>query len=131
MRKTLFLAAATSVCAIGSAHAAIPFFNATCPTGIEVHADEGGPIYINGKEATLKVFNKNAYEARHGHVTLDLTINPDGSPLLMYTKDGGANGVCTIAAEYKPGGQKGHGNKHQGCPPDVSEANRYQYPGCK
>jgi len=130
MSKSLILAAVASLCAVGSADAAIPFFNATCPTGIEVHADEGGPIYINGKEATLKVFNKNAYEAKHGHVTLDLTINPDGSPLLTYTKDGGANGVCTIAPAYKPSGGKG-GNKHQGCPANVSEANRYQYPGCK
>jgi hypothetical protein len=131
MTRITILAAAASIGAIGSANAAVPFFNATCPTGIEVHADEGGPIFINGKEATLKVFNKNAYEAKHGHVTLDLTIAPDGTPSLTYTKDGGANGICTIAPEYKPNGQKGHGNKNQGCPPNVSEANRYQYPGCK
>jgi len=132
MTRTVLLAAAAILATLGAANAAIPFFNATCPTGIEVHADQGGPIYINGKEATLKVFNKNAYEARHGHVTLDLTINPDGSPMLSYTKDGGANGICTIAAEYNPGSGKGHGHKHQGeCPPDVSEANRYQYPACK
>jgi len=131
MMRTLLLAASVSLAAIGAAHASIPFFNATCPTGIEVHADEGGPIYINGKEATLTVFNKKAYEARHGHVTVDLTIAPDGTPSLTYTKDGGANGICTIAPAYKPSGQKGHGNKNQGCPPNVSEANRYQYPGCK
>lgn len=131
MTRTILLAVAASLATLGAANAAIPFFNATCPTGIEVHADEGGPIYINGKEATLKVFNKNAYEARHGHVTLDLTINPDGSPMLMYTKDGGGNGVCTIAAEYVPDSGKGHGHKHKGCPADVAEANRYLYPDCK
>jgi shikimate 5-dehydrogenase len=97
MTRTILLAAAASLATIGAANAAIPFFNATCPTGIEVHADKGGPIYINGKEATLKVFNKNAYEAKHGHITLDLTINPDGTPMLTYTRDKGANGICTIA----------------------------------
>ena len=132
MTRTILLAAAAILAPIGAANAAIPFFNATCPTGIEVHADEGGPIYINGKESTLKVFNKNAYEARHGHITLDLTINPDGTPMLSYTKDGGANGICTIAAEYNPGSGKGHGHKNHGaCPPDVAEANRYLYPACK
>jgi len=131
MRQTLLLSSIALILALGPANAAIPFFNATCPTGIEVHADEGGPIYINGKEATLKVFNKNAYEARHGHVTLDLTINPDGSPLLMYTKDSGANGVCSITPAHDPGAGKGHGHKHSdGCPANVSEANRYLYPAC-
>lgn len=40
--------------ASGAAHAGIPLLNATCPGNIEVHADKGGPVYINGKEATLK-----------------------------------------------------------------------------
>lgn len=31
------------------AGAKVPLFNATCGGGIEVHADEGGPVYINGK----------------------------------------------------------------------------------
>jgi len=39
--------------------AAIPPFNYTCPGKIKVHADQGGPVYINGKKASLKVFNKN------------------------------------------------------------------------
>lgn len=80
----------------GQASAKIPFFNATCPGKIEVHADEGGPIYVNGKEGKLKVFNQNYYEAKHGHVTISLTIKPDGSPDVSYTGQGGANGVCTL-----------------------------------
>ena len=132
MIKTLFAAVLGSVAAMGVAHAGIPFFNATCPTGIEVHADEGGPIYINGKEATLKVYNDKAYDAKHGHVTVSLTINPDGSPSLSYTGKGGANGICTIADStiHETGNGKGHGHKNQGCPPDVSEADRYKYPAC-
>ena len=80
----------------GVASAKIPQVNATCPKGIEVHADEGGPIYINGKEAALKRFNENYYEAKGGGVTISLSINPDGSADVSYTGHGGANGVCQV-----------------------------------
>lgn len=70
--------------------------NANCPTGIEVHADEGGPVYINGKEEKLKIFNQNYYEARLGKVTISLTINPEGSADVSYTRKGGGNGVCKV-----------------------------------
>jgi hypothetical protein len=90
------LLAAALLLAAGAAQAKIPFFNAVCGGGVEVHADKGGPIYINGKEGKLKVFNDQAYEAVHGHVAIDVTINPDGSPLVMYTGKGGANGACTV-----------------------------------
>lgn len=93
LRAAAFLAAATSAV---PAFSAVPFFNAACPMNIEVHADKGGPIYINGKEAKLKVFNPNYYEASHDHVTISLSINPDGTPDVSYTARGGANGVCTI-----------------------------------
>jgi len=128
-----FLAVSTlaSLATLGVAEAKIPLVNATCPTGIEVHADEGGPVYINGKEAALKVFNQNSYEATHGNVMIDLTITPDGSVLVSYTKKGGANGICTVADDtIHESGNKGHGHKSQGCPPDVSEADRYKYPAC-
>ncbi|WP_018183549.1 hypothetical protein [Kaistia granuli] len=98
MRRNL-LAAATLLGAIalaGQARANIPLVNATCPTNIDVHADEGGPIYINGKEAKLRKFNDNYYEAKGGGVTISLSINPDGSPAVSYTGKHGANGICTI-----------------------------------
>ncbi|MBP1873935.1 hypothetical protein LPJGGPFB_02836 [Ensifer adhaerens] len=78
------------------AFAGIPLVNATCPGNIEVHADEGGPIYINGKEGKLKKFNDNYFEAKGAGVTISLSINPDGSPAVSYTGKGGANGICTI-----------------------------------
>ena len=81
----------------GPAWSAIPFFNATCPGNIEVHADQGGPVYINGKEGKLKRFNENYYEIRSGSVTISLSINPDGSAAVSYTKKGGANGICQVA----------------------------------
>ena len=80
----------------GQAAAKIPLVNATCPGNIEVHADQGGPVYINGKEGKLKVFNENYYEAKGGGVTISLTISPDGSADVSYTGKGGANGVCTV-----------------------------------
>jgi hypothetical protein len=94
MRRLLIAAAVLGIA--GTAEAAIPMLNAKCPGGIEVHADQGGPVYINGKEATLKVVNAKYYEATHGLVFISLSINPDGSASLSYTKKGGANGICTV-----------------------------------
>lgn len=94
----LGLAVAALSISTTSAMAAVPFFNATCPGRIEVHADEGGPIYVGGREATLKRFNENYYEARSGGVTISLTIRPDGTPDVSYTGKGRANGVCQIKA---------------------------------
>lgn len=79
-----------------AAMADIPLVNATCPGNIEVHADAGGPIYINGKEGQLKKFNENYYEAHGGGVTISLTVQPDGSPDVSYTGHGGAHGVCAV-----------------------------------
>lgn len=88
--------AAFALLAASPAFAKIPLVNATCPGKIEVHADAGGPIYINGKEAKLHVSNENYYEAKGGGVTISLSINPDGSAAVSYTGHGGANGICTV-----------------------------------
>jgi hypothetical protein len=96
MNRVRFAIAAAALLAAGPAFAKIPLVNATCPGNIEVHADEGGPIYINGKEARLTVFNDTYYEAKGHGVTISLSINPDGSAAVSYTGHGGANGVCTV-----------------------------------
>lgn len=80
----------------GAAQAGIPLVNATCPGKIAVHADEGGPIYINGKEGKLKKFNDNYFEAKASGITVSLSINPDGSPSVSYTGRNRANGVCEV-----------------------------------
>ncbi|MFP0198716.1 hypothetical protein ACKJSM_26590 [Pseudomonas sp. PHC1] len=80
----------------GLAQAQILLLNATCPGNIEVHADKGGPIYINGKEGKLKKFNDNAFEAKGSGVTISLTIMPDGSPDVSYTGKNKAHGVCQV-----------------------------------
>jgi hypothetical protein len=94
MRK--LMSAAAVVFAPTLAHAAIPMLNATCPGGIEVHADAGGPVYINGKESKLRKSNNNYYEAKGSSVVVSISIGPDGSPTLTYTGKRGANGICQI-----------------------------------
>ena len=94
MKKILL--GALLVCAAGFANAGIPLVNATCPGNIEVHADEGGPIYINGKEGKLKKFNDNYFEAKGSGVTISLSINPDGSASVSYTGKNKANGICQV-----------------------------------
>jgi len=97
MRYTLLAAASLAALTVGGpAQAKIPLVNATCPMNIEVHADEGGPIYINGKEGKLKKFNDNYFEAKGSGVTISLAINPDGTANVSYTGKHGANGVCTL-----------------------------------
>jgi hypothetical protein len=88
------LVAAAMIAAGGAAQARVPFLNATCGDGTEVHADEGGPVYIDGNEASLSVSNDSYYEARHGHVTISISVNADGSADVSYTGSGGANGIC-------------------------------------
>ncbi|ATP45624.1 hypothetical protein V7V80_23535 [Pseudomonas kermanshahensis] len=91
-REILVLLLAAS----GAAQAGIPLLNATCPGNIEVHADRGGPVYINGKEGKLKTFNDNYFEAKGSGVTISLSINPDGSADVSYTGKNRANGVCQV-----------------------------------
>ncbi len=94
MKKTLVLLA--SLIASSAVHAAIPLVNATCPGKIEVHARKGGPIYINGKEAKIKIVGDSYYEAKGSGVTISLLINPDGSVEMSYTGKNRANGICEV-----------------------------------
>lgn len=76
----------------------LPLVNATCPLGIEVHADEHGPVFINGQEAELKKFSDTYYEATRDGTTISLSINPDETVSVSYTAPGGANGICTVTS---------------------------------
>lgn len=95
--SALTLAAAQIAITATASFAAIPLLNYTCPGKIEVHADQGGPVFINGKEAKLKVFNQNYYEAKGSGVTISININPDGTPGVSYTGPGRNNGICSEA----------------------------------
>ncbi|WP_260465437.1 hypothetical protein [Stenotrophomonas maltophilia] len=67
---------------VAPAMAAVPFFNASCPGGIDVHADDVGPVYVQGREATLKRFNDRYFEARDANsgITLSISRNDEGTP---------------------------------------------------
>ena len=103
MDRAMLLAAfglVMGVPSIAHAQAALPMFNGTCPGGLEVHADEGGPVYVNGRETRLNRSNDNYFEASDARsgVTLSISRSPDGSMSMSYTGKGGANGVCTVDA---------------------------------
>jgi hypothetical protein len=78
------------------AFANMPLLNATCG-GVEVHADRGGPVLINGKVANLKKVSDTYYEASLGGVLVSLEINADGSPSLYATEAGAAEVECKVA----------------------------------
>ncbi len=79
--------------------AKISLFNATCPGDIEVHADDGGPVFVNGNEASYKSFSETYYEASDAAsgVTISVSTNTDGTLSVSYTGKNRANGVCTLA----------------------------------
>lgn len=74
----------------------IPLFNAICGGGIEVHADEGGPVFIDGGETHLTKFNDNYFEASRGGTTISISFRPDGSLSLSFSGPNRANGICTL-----------------------------------
>jgi hypothetical protein len=76
----------------------IPLLNYSCGSGISVHADRGGPVYINGKEATLKKINDNYYEASGSGITVSISLQAGGEPTLSYTGKRGVNGMCQASA---------------------------------
>jgi hypothetical protein len=80
----------------------IPLMNYTCGSDISVHADQGGPVYINAKEAKLKKVNSNYYEATGSGITVSISFGSDGEPSLSYTGKGGANGICNESVAGKP-----------------------------
>ncbi|WP_228028244.1 hypothetical protein [Chitinibacter fontanus] len=89
-----------SCCALliaGTAQAAIPTMNYTCPTGIELHVADGGYAFINGKKAKIKVMNENYFEVSGQGVGIAVASNPDGSRIVSYTGKHGANGMCSEA----------------------------------
>lgn len=107
--KTSSLLAATALLALPfalQAQAALPMFNGTCPGGLEVHADDGGPVYVNGKETRLKRFNDDYVEAHDpaSGVTLSITTSAGGGVQMSYTGHGGANGVCSVGRHDARGG---------------------------
>ncbi|MGY3977069.1 hypothetical protein ACW5XX_09050 [Aeromonas mytilicola] len=94
MKKVLITVFALTMA--GTASAALPQLNYECPGKIQMHSDEGGPVYINGKEAKIKKFNDNFYEAKGAGVTLSIS-NTGGQYDVSYNSKQGS-GVCQPAA---------------------------------
>lgn len=86
--------AAIGLAMSSNASAAIPQFRASCPTNILV-AGGGGTVFINGKQAEVKMHNANAFTAKAGNISVDFLFE-GGEPSLSYTAPRGANGMCTI-----------------------------------
>lgn len=101
MKTYLLPMLALAVMFAGNAQAGLSRMNAMCPGKLEIHVDQGGPVYVNGKEATLKRFNDNYYEAKDAvsGVTLSINNNPDGTSSMSYTGKNRANGICQIAKD--------------------------------
>lgn len=74
----------------------IAFFNADCPTDLSVHADEGGPVYVNGTEAVVTFFSPTYFEAKQGEATISVSTDDKGIADVSYSAAGGANGICTL-----------------------------------
>lgn len=100
----MFAVLLPALLAAPAVQARIPTLNATCPQSIEVHADEGGPVYINGKEARLTVSNPNYFEASLAGTTISVSLRPDGTPEVSYARRGSGNGVCRVAGARAGGG---------------------------
>lgn len=97
MKKLVWaLGLVTAAFPAAQAQAAVPMLNLICGPGIEVHADAGGPVFIDGEEAELTVFNDNAYDATLGDTIISITINTDGTASGSYTGPNRANGVCRL-----------------------------------
>ncbi len=95
MKKSVF---AAGIFFLSSAvNAGIPLLDYTCPGNIQVHADQDGPVYINGKDTQLIKFNDNAYDAKTSEVTISIAVKPDQDIEVSYTGKRGANGICRPA----------------------------------
>lgn len=98
--KTLSVVAAVLGVALTTpALAAVPFLNARCPGGIDVHADAGGPVYVQGRQTTLKHVNDRYAEARDAQsgLTVSISTGDDGTPQVSYSGRNGANGICQVS----------------------------------
>lgn len=93
--KNLLLTVMTLAMA-GTASATIPQLNYQCPGQIQLHSDEGGPVYINGKEAKLKKYSDDFYEARGAGVTLSISRSGNQYDVSYTSKKG--SGICQPSA---------------------------------
>ncbi|PZR02276.1 MAG: hypothetical protein DI541_02690 [Aeromonas media] len=90
---------------------AIPQLNYQCPGQIQMHSDEGGPVYINGKEAKLKKYSEEFYEAKGAGVTLSIS-NTGGQYDVSYTSKKGS-GTCQPGSSAAPAAATASATTHK------------------
>ncbi len=97
MKRTI-LAAGVMLAAMSlPALASPPKFTGTCPMGITVKSNGSGTVKINGKKASVKTINSNAWDAKGNGVTINIAQDASGL-MLAYTGKGGANGICEVTS---------------------------------
>lgn len=88
-----------------AAYAEIPPFTAQCPTGITVTWDPAGNVRVNGTPASVRMYNRNYFEATAGGIDFPISTDEDGSNLLVgYNPPGNAGGFCTIVSQGSASG---------------------------
>lgn len=92
------LAAPLLALATAAAATPIPMFNATCGDSTDVHADEGGPLYIDGQVAVTKAVGESAYEATLKGTTVSVVVFPDNSLEVRFADPDGEAGLCRLGA---------------------------------
>lgn len=55
----------------------MPAFDVDCPGKIPVHADQDGPVLINGKEAESKAIDNHHFEAKGQGLTLSIVLDDE------------------------------------------------------
>lgn len=94
MRNTLTVLLLLAIA--NTAHAdisSLPFFDADCPGKIAVHADSGGPVKIDGKDAETKSIDDRHFEAKGSGITVSIEV-VDEDTVKVTAASKGSNGVC-------------------------------------
>lgn len=108
MPRSLILPMTALVCLLGHIqplHAAIPLTDAICADNIEVHAEEDGPIYVNGRETSVKQLDENHYEAfdSESGVTVSLRLKPNGGVDVSSSGHDAMGSACAVARHIVTG----------------------------
>jgi hypothetical protein len=80
------------------AEAKIPIMKGTCPDGLEVTAKVvDGPVYFNGKEAMVTIYNKDFAIAKLDVISVGIALDANDALSLQYENPKtGVNILCKI-----------------------------------
>lgn len=97
MSVSLALLALATLEVASAAEARIPVFSGSCP-GVDVQTSAKGRATINGRSASIKTINANAWDVRCSGYTVSLSRDAASASLnAVYTGPHGANGICQVA----------------------------------